>query len=49
MGLVPSLYKPRTRIYNGQRTHHNDMEENAPPLVLWGVLALSGLLSSGWV
>ena len=22
---------------------------NAPPLVLWGVLALSGLLSSGWV
>jgi hypothetical protein len=24
-------------------------KENAPPLVLWGVLALSGLLSSGWV
>ena len=26
MGLVPSLYKPRTRIYNGQRTHDNDLE-----------------------
>ena len=24
-------------------------KENAPPLVLWGVLALSGLLASGWV
>ena len=26
MGLVPSLYKPRTRIYDGQRTHDNDLE-----------------------
>ena len=25
------------------------LKANAPPLVLWGVLALSGLLSSGWV
>ena len=24
-------------------------KENAPPLVLWGILALSGLLGSGWV
>jgi len=24
-------------------------KENGPPLVLWGVLALSGLLASGWV
>ena len=22
---------------------------NGPPVVLWGVLALSGLLASGWV
>ena len=26
MGLVPSLYKPRTRIYDGQRTHEDDLE-----------------------
>ena len=24
-------------------------KQNAPPLVLWGVLALSGLLASGWI
>jgi len=24
-------------------------KDNAPPLVLWGILALSGLLGSGWV
>ena len=24
-------------------------KENAPPLVLWGLLALSGLLGSGWI
>jgi|TARA_B100000768_G_C11258115_1_gene367431 hypothetical protein len=24
-------------------------KENAPPLVLWGMVALSGLLASGWV
>lgn len=24
-------------------------KDNAPPVVLWGVLALSGLLASGWV
>ena len=24
-------------------------KENAPPLILWGILALSGLLGSGWV
>ena len=26
MGLVPSLYKSRTRIYIGQGTHDNDVE-----------------------
>ncbi|MAK97389.1 MAG: hypothetical protein CL996_07855 [Euryarchaeota archaeon] len=24
-------------------------KQNVPPLVLWGVLALSGLLASGWI
>ena len=24
-------------------------KDNAPPLVLWGILALSGVLGSGWV
>ena len=24
-------------------------KDNAPPLILWGILALSGLLGSGWV
>ena len=24
-------------------------KQNAPPLVLWGGLALSGLLASGWI
>ena len=31
MGLVPSLYKPRTRISNGQRTHDNDLERECTP------------------
>jgi hypothetical protein len=24
-------------------------KENLPPLVLWGLVALSGLLASGWI
>ena len=24
-------------------------KENAPPLILWGILALTGLLESGWI
>jgi hypothetical protein len=24
-------------------------KENAPPLVLWGMVALTGLLGSGWI
>ena len=31
MGLVPSLYKPRTRIYDGQRTNDNDLERECTP------------------
>ena len=40
MGLVPSLYKPRTRIYNGQGTHDNDVErERASSSTLGGFSA----------
>ena len=39
-GLEYNMGKNRTTM---------SWKENAPPLVLWGVLALSGLLSSGWV
>jgi hypothetical protein len=24
-------------------------KENAPPLILWGLVALTGLLESGWI
>ena len=26
-----------------------NLKDNAPPLVLWGMLALTGLLKSGWI
>ena len=39
-GLEWSLGKMQTTM---------NWKENAPPLILWGILALSGLLGSGWV
>ena len=33
----------------GKESVTMNWKENGPPLVLWGVLALSGLLASGWV
>lgn len=33
----------------GKEPQKFSFKEAAPPLVLWGVCALSGLLSSGWV
>ena len=39
-GLEWNLGKPQMTM---------NWKENAPPLILWGILALSGLLGSGWV
>ncbi|MBD51649.1 MAG: hypothetical protein CMB08_07070 [Euryarchaeota archaeon] len=33
----------------GEKSIHMTWKENAPPLVLWGICALSGLLGSGWI
>ena len=36
--------------YNmGKNQTTMNWKENAPPLLIWGILALSGLLGSGWV
>ena len=39
MGLVPSLYKPRARIYNGQGTHDNDVERECTSSGTLGVFS----------
>ena len=33
----------------GKESITMNWKDNAPPVILWGVLALTGLLASGWV
>ena len=33
----------------GKESQVMNWKVNAPPLLLWGILALTGLLNSGWV
>ncbi len=33
----------------GEKSTQMTWKENTPPLVLWGICALSGLLGSGWI
>ena len=40
MGLEFDLTKEPTKM---------TWKENAPPLILWGLVALTGLLESGWI
>ena len=49
LGLVRHHMRAEPGVELGKMQTTMNWKENAPPLILWGILALSGLLGSGWV